>query len=89
MATSEYEMITAARLFVLERAIGALIVTHSDAGAFAQAFSAASGLVQIEHMTAPGATPAVRQAATQMARDLIGLADDEVARRRRRTTDED
>lgn len=84
MAT-EYELILSARIFVLQRAIGALIVSHPDPGAFARLLDAATGLAQIEHLTAPGATPAIREAAARFARDLIDLAEDEVSRRSRRT----
>lgn len=38
--------------------------------------------------SAPGATPAIREAATRFARDLIDLAEDEVLRRSRHTTGE-
>lgn len=74
-------MILATRLFVLQRAIGALIVTHPDPAGFARVFDAATGLAQIEHALAPGATEAVRKEAAQFAQALIGLAEDEAARR--------
>lgn len=86
--STEYELILSARIFVLQRAIGALIVSHSDPGAFARLLDAATGLAQIEHLTAPNATPAIREAATRFARDLIDLAEDEVLRRSRHTTGE-
>lgn len=88
LSVSEYELITAARLNVLKRAIGALIVSHPDPGRFSQLFDAATGLAQIEHMTAPNAPASVREAATQLARELLDLAEDEVARRPPRTDGE-
>lgn len=89
ISASDLDLILSARIFVLQRAIGALIVTHPDPAAFARALDAATGLAQIEHLTAPGATPAVRDAATRLALELIGLAEDEASRRPRRTGDED
>lgn len=72
------EQLTAVRLFVLQRAIGALIVTHPDPGKFAQIFGAATGIAQIEHATSD-APASFRQEAAQFARELIDLAEDEAA----------
>lgn len=82
---SEHELILSARISVLKRAIGALIVTHPDPEKFAEKFGATTGLAQIEHLTAPGATDATKRAASAFAREILGLAADEIARRPRRT----
>lgn len=88
ISVSDYELHLAAQLFVLKRAIGALIVAHPNPDEFARRFDAATGLAQIEHALAPGATPAVREVARRIASELVDLARDEVARRRRQKEDE-
>lgn len=88
IVVSDYEMHLGAQLFALKRAIGALIVTHPNPEAFARAFDAATGLAQIEHALAPGATPEIRETARRTAAELLGLAQDEVSRRQQQTKGE-
>lgn len=78
---SDYELILSARLFVLQRAIGALIVTHPDPARFAEIFEAVSDIAHIEHLLVPKATEAVRAEARRFAQDLVDLARDEALRR--------
>jgi hypothetical protein len=81
MDTPTPEQLTAVRLFVLQRAIAALIMTHPDPEKFAQAFGAAAGMAQIDHLTAPKATEALRAEAGNFARELLVLAQDEASHR--------
>ena len=80
---SEYEILLSTRLFVLERAIGALIVTHPDPAAFARLFGAATSLAQVEQLANAKAPEASKREAAKRARELIALAEDEVARRQK------
>jgi len=79
--TSEYQMILGARVAVLKLAIGALIETHPNPGRFADLLERATVYTQIEHMSAANATPVLRQAATALEQELVGLARDAAARR--------
>jgi hypothetical protein len=75
------EELNGTRLFVLQRAICALIVTHPDPSAFARAFGAASALQQLDQLAFARSRPDVRDESAAFARELLELAADEVARR--------
>lgn len=75
--------ITATRLFVLQRAIAALIVTHPDPARFAAAFEQATQHADVSMLYADGETEFQRAVADEFSQELLGLALDEVARRRR------
>jgi len=70
------------RLWVLQRAIAALVMTHPDPKAFAEIFRTATGLAQVDHLLAPDAPDAWKQEAADFARGIAELADAEVAYRR-------
>lgn len=77
------------RLLVLQRAIAALIMTHPDPATFAKTFRSISGIAQIDHLLLPGADPEWQQEAVNFARELVELADAEVAFRQTPTGHED
>lgn len=76
----ERPALNATRLFVLQRAIAALIVSHPDPAAFARAFGQITASAQVDHMSVAG-TDRFRREATDFARELLDLAHDEIARR--------
>lgn len=71
---------TDTRLFVLQRAIMALIMTHPDPKLFAETFRAITAHAQIDHALTP-APESLRQEAADFARELAEIADLEVAHR--------
>lgn len=77
----ELEELNATRLFVLQRAIGALIVTHPDPLKFAQSFALATGMQQLDQMSFAQSRDDVREEAKVFAQELYELANDEVQRR--------
>lgn len=82
IVVSEFEMLLAAKLFVLKRAISALIISHPDPAGFAERFNHVTTCAQIDHAIAPKATERVRSEARGLAEELLGLAQDEITRRR-------
>lgn len=74
--------INGTRLFVLQRAIAALIVTHPDPAAFAKAFGLVNGMQQLDQIAYAKANPAVREESKVFSQELIDLANDEVERRK-------
>jgi hypothetical protein len=75
------EDLNTTRLFVLQRAIGALIETHPDPEKFAQAFALSSGLQQLDQLAFARSSADVRHESKEFAQELLMLAADEVARR--------
>ena len=75
------EEINTTRLFVLQRAIGALIVTHPEPGKFAQAFALATGMQQLDQLAFAESRDDVRAESKAFAQELFELANDEVKRR--------
>lgn len=73
--------INATRIFVLQNAIGALIVTHPDPSQFAQAFGLLVGMQQMGHIANPQSRYDVRAVSLEFSQELLKLADDEVKRR--------
>ena len=75
------EELNTTRLFVLQRAIGALIVTHPEPGKFAQAFALALGMQHLDQLAFAESRPDVRAESKEFAQELFELANDEVNRR--------
>lgn len=65
---------TAIRLHVLQRAIGALIVTHPDPAAFAREFAGATARAQVDHHLTSDAGAWRRKEAAEYAAGLLDLA---------------
>ena len=75
------EEINAARIFVLQHAIGALIVTHPAPEKFAESFGLLVGMQQLGHIANAGSSDSVRAVSLEFSQELIELANDEVQRR--------
>lgn len=69
------------RVIVLQRAIGALIATHPNPGAFATQFATATAIAQVDHHLTSDAEPWMRKAAAEFAEELLDLAHGASARR--------
>ncbi|PJC22716.1 MAG: hypothetical protein CO065_01100 [Comamonadaceae bacterium CG_4_9_14_0_8_um_filter_57_21] len=79
--TMNQEELNTTRLFVLQRAIGALIVTHPEPERFAKTFGSSIGLQQLDQIAYPLSKPDVRAESKAFAQELLELANDEVLQR--------